>query len=209
MVYEVQYLSLLIIASLALIAPVLSARLRLPVVTAEIVCGIVIGRSGLDLIKGSQWLDFLAAFGFVFLMFLSGLEIDFTMIKKSSNPSKGNSLVFGLKLFAFTFLIAYIISLLLGYARLTSNALYIALTLSTTSVGIVLPLIIETRLNKTDYGQNILLSALVCDFLTIFLLPILIAQSSKGVSPELFMVLLLFIAFLAVYRLTIFASQND
>ena len=73
------FTALLVITLLALLVPVLVSRLpgiRLPIVVGEILAGIVVGRSGLQLIAPSATLQFLQEFGFVFLMFLSGLELD-------------------------------------------------------------------------------------------------------------------------------------
>ena len=89
------FMPLLIVCGLAFIIPFVASRFpyfELPVIVLEILAGIVIGNSGFGIITLSeatlpqalmadQWLDFLAMFGFAFLMFLSGLEIDFTLIK--------------------------------------------------------------------------------------------------------------------------------
>ena len=56
-------------------------RLRLPIVVGEILAGIVVGRSGFGWVTHEdQLLTLLAEFGFVFLMFLAGMEIDFSKL---------------------------------------------------------------------------------------------------------------------------------
>ena len=87
MTHEFPFLSLLLITGLAATVPLLASRLRrfdIPIVVLEILVGIVIGKSGLDLIEPSPALEFLAAFGFTFLMFLSGLEVDFAALMSSA-----------------------------------------------------------------------------------------------------------------------------
>src|SRR5210317_245133 len=78
------FVPLLIIASLAFLVPLILSRfkkLRLPIVVGEILAGIVIGHSGLQLIPPDQpIIDFMAELGFVFLMFISGMEIDFSTL---------------------------------------------------------------------------------------------------------------------------------
>src|SRR5687768_1992615 len=77
------FVALLIVTILAVAVPVSLSRLRfipLPVVVGEVIAGILIGQSGLDLVPPSEILQFLAEFGFAFLMFLSGLEINFSLI---------------------------------------------------------------------------------------------------------------------------------
>ena len=74
-------LSLLIVVTIAFVTPILLHRFKLnfiPVVVAEIIMGLVIGKSGFDVVHEDMWLSTLSTLGFIFLMFLSGLEIDFT-----------------------------------------------------------------------------------------------------------------------------------
>lgn len=51
-------------------------------VVAEIIMGIIIGQSFLNLVHKDSMLNILSTLGFIFLMFLSGLEIDFSTFKK-------------------------------------------------------------------------------------------------------------------------------
>jgi Kef-type K+ transport system membrane component KefB len=72
MTHEFPFLSLLLITGLAATVPLLASRLgrlHVPIVVLEILVGMVIGKSGLDLIEPSPALEFLAAFGFTYLMF--------------------------------------------------------------------------------------------------------------------------------------------
>jgi monovalent cation:H+ antiporter-2, CPA2 family len=73
--------SLLIVVVVALLTPILLNRLRLqviPVVVAEIIAGIMIGKTGFNLVKPDIWIETLSTLGFLLLIFLSGLEIDFS-----------------------------------------------------------------------------------------------------------------------------------
>lgn len=88
------FFSLLLITLLAVIAPVLLSRfhvVRLPLVVGEILAGIIIGQSGINLVQQTPTLDFLAEFGFAFLMFLSGLEVSFGMLTHPSAMEKISS----------------------------------------------------------------------------------------------------------------------
>ena len=81
---EVTFLPLLLVLFLAFIVPIMLSRfqkLRLPIVVGEIIAGIIVGRSGFGWVAHHDMvLDLLAEFGFVFLMFLSGMEIDFSSL---------------------------------------------------------------------------------------------------------------------------------
>src|SRR3954463_10788899 len=83
---HVSVISLLIVVTMAFLTPILLHRFKLnfiPVVVAEIIMGLIIGKSGFDLVHQDVWLSTLSTLGFIFLMFLSGLEIDFTAFSGS------------------------------------------------------------------------------------------------------------------------------
>ncbi|PTG02849.1 sodium:proton antiporter, partial [Staphylococcus chromogenes] len=86
-----EFVSLVVVIIAALLTPILVNRLRisfLPVVVAEILMGIIIGNSFLNLVHRDNVLDILSTLGFIFLMFLSGLEIDFNAFKKDKTKAK-------------------------------------------------------------------------------------------------------------------------
>jgi trk system potassium uptake protein len=68
---------LLLIILLTVVVPIVVGRTRpvhLPIVVGEILTGVAICQSGLDLVQPGPTLIFLSELGFTFLMFLSGLE---------------------------------------------------------------------------------------------------------------------------------------
>lgn len=166
--------SLLLITILAVAVPVLSSRLRairLPLVVGEILAGIVIGQSGFNLVQRTPTLDFLARFGFAFLMFLSGLEVSFSSLSHSLRDGKqrfraGGPIPLALLNFLLTLLIATGIGLVLQHFGMTRSAILMGLILSTTSLGIVVPILKERGLTDSPYGQLLLVSSLVSDFAT-------------------------------------------
>ncbi|NIO16667.1 MAG: cation:proton antiporter, partial [Deltaproteobacteria bacterium] len=58
-----QALSLMIIATAALLLPNIAGRLRMPPVVAEILFGVIIGKSLLDIPVASEWITILAEIG--------------------------------------------------------------------------------------------------------------------------------------------------
>ena len=153
-----QAFSLIIISLAVFIVPILSRYLKIPSIVGEILFGIAIGKSGLGLIMSGEWLSFLAHFGFLLLMFLSGFEIDFEYLEKQGRKQ----VVFALFIFFCTVLLAYLFSTLMGFG------FYMTLILSTTSLGLAIPTLRETGLSKSLLGQNIILAAIIADFLTLF-----------------------------------------
>jgi Kef-type K+ transport system membrane component KefB len=60
-------------------APIISKMIKTPVVVIEITLGLLCGYLGL--IYSDETLKLVAKFGFVYLMFLAGLEINFKLVK--------------------------------------------------------------------------------------------------------------------------------
>ncbi len=204
---EFPFLSLLLITALAAFVPLLASRLRrlrVPIVVGEILAGIIVGQSGLNLIETSPALDFLATFGFTYLMFLSGLEVDFSALLALKDQTNGgrlsNPLILGLAVFILTVAGGLVVALGLTRVGLIQNPLIMALILSTTSLGIVVPVLKERSLTGSRYGQSLLISALVADFVTLLLISLVVAVISHGLTFELLLVLLLLGAFATIAR---------
>lgn len=78
---RLEFLPLLFVLFLTFLVPPLVSRIRwLPVVVSEIIVGMIIGKSGFNLVKPDATLDFLGEIGLAILMFLAGLEIDFNLV---------------------------------------------------------------------------------------------------------------------------------
>lgn len=203
------FLSLLLITALAAFVPLLASRLRrirLPTVVGEILAGMIVGRSGLDLIQSSPTLDFLALFGFSYLMFLSGLEVEFAAFSADSEDSGSRSrlrrsVLLGSLVFFLSLVISYSSACVLLFLDLISDPLMIALILSTTSPGIVVPVLKERALIATDLGQTILFSALTADFGTLLLITVDVVILSHGPTPEVLFILVFLVAFAFLFRM--------
>ncbi len=68
---------------LAFFIPLLTHRLSggaIPSVVGELAAGIIFGRTLLGVIEANVWLEFLSLFGFAYLMFLAGLEVDVRLL---------------------------------------------------------------------------------------------------------------------------------
>ncbi len=178
-------LSLLLVTSAVAVLPWVSRLLRLPSPVTEILFGVVLGKSVLHLQMGGDWLPFLAHLGFLVLMFQAGMEINFTMLKKQS---KGQ-LLFQVVFFAVTLLLAVIAALILG------RGVFIALVLTTTSLGLVMPVLKESGLNKSPIGQAILMAATLADFLTLFGITFFVLWAQHGLSWQFVQPLPLFVGF--------------
>lgn len=113
--------SLVVVLIVAFLTPILLHRFKLsiPVVVAEIIMGLIIGKSGLNLVvEGDTWLQTLSMLGFIFLMFLSGLEIDFSSFEKGKKKQflpNGKEAPNTFAAASIIFVGIFILSLLLSY----------------------------------------------------------------------------------------------
>jgi Kef-type K+ transport system membrane component KefB len=151
---------------LAVIATILSIRLGIAVVLIEVVVGAV--ASNLIYIEVTPWVNMLASFGAVTIVFLAGAEIEPQSLKKNLKES----LTIGLLSFLLPFLgVMAVAHYVFGW---DSYAAKIAgLALSTTAVAVVYAVIVEGGLAETRMGQSILAACFVTDFLTVIMLGIL------------------------------------
>ena len=195
------YILLLTIAGFAFLIPILSGRIGVPAVVGEIICGILLGALGLSVEgEGQIIIDFLASFGLIFLMFLVGMEIDFSIIE-TRGPK---SFIIGFFIFLFTIAISAYLTSRLGYfdSRYQYQyGIFSALLLSSSAVGLTVPTIKELGMLKTDYGQTILVSAFIADFATVLLITVYTLYLKEGLTMEMLMIALVFILFFAVYQL--------
>lgn len=184
--------------------------MRLPIVVGEILAGILIGRSGLKLVgEHEPMLELLAEFGFVFLMFLSGMEIDFSnlaviMTRGQSNNKRWNPVTLASLSFVLTLALSAGFGYLLVGSNLASNPWMMALILSTTSLGVVVPVLKERGLSSGQFGQTVLIAALIADFVTMLMITIGVAALSSGITLDILLVGLLFVAFFLMYHFGMF-----
>ena len=202
------FLPLLTVLFLAFLVPIALSRfrkLRLPIVVGEIIAGIIVGRSGFGWVQHHEVvLDLLAELGFVFLMFLSGMEIDFSSLGLlSGGDKKEKQPLSPIRLAGLSFIFTLILSTLIGFAftraNLASSPWMIALILSTTSLGVVVPVLKEQGLSSGRYGQTLLISALIADFVTMLLITVVVAALSHGITLDILLIGLLFVAFFLMY----------
>ena len=197
--------ALLLVVVLVLVPVLLSRFRRIPVVVGEIMAGIIIGPSVLGLVNGHEpTLDLLAEIGFAFLMFLSGLEIDFSILFAASKSKRKNG-PSSLLLAGLSFILTLVLALAIGFGLSSGGYVrdpwMMTLILSTTSLGIVVPVLKERRMSAGRFGQTILLAALLADFLTMFLITVYVAVRSTGLTLEILLIVLLFVPVVLLYQL--------
>jgi Kef-type K+ transport system membrane component KefB len=190
----VHFTNLLIVVAAAFAAPLvlgLVPALKLPSVVLEIVAGIVLGPSVLGWVQVDQAVEVLATIGLAFLLFLAGLEIEFHKLR-------GRPLVLASLGYALSFAVALVASLLLDAAGLTQAPLLVAIILTATSLGIVVPVLKDAGEIETGFGQLVVAAASIADFGAIVLLSLFFSREATGTGTKL-----LLLGSLAVLAVTI------
>lgn len=213
---QVEFAPLVVVSVLAVVVPILLHRIprvAIPIIVGEILAGMLAGPYGFDLIHGeSPQLEFLKLFGFAYLMFLSGLEIDFDVLFRGGGMSGVTGadktrralmspLGAGIVSFSLTLTIAVGCSWWLVETGLASNVWVMALILSTTSLGVVVPVLKERGFIRTPFGQYVLVAAVIGDLATVVLISIYVILRTQGNTFEVLFVLVLLLATFGVYRL--------
>ena len=126
---------LVVVAAVALAAPLvigLIPGLRLPSAVLEIVAGIVVGPAVLGWVEMDDVIRVFSLFGLAFLLFLAGLEIDFDRLR-------GRPLRLASTGFVVSLAIALLVGAALAAAGQVEDGLIVAIILSATSLGVVVP----------------------------------------------------------------------
>ncbi len=203
------FAALLLVVGLAFFVPVILSRfrkLRLPIVVGEILAGILIGRSGFNLVQpNDEVLNLFAQFGFVFLFFLAGTEIDFSLLSLRTGKASGQKLsenptLLSIISYASTLVLAFLVSLLLMQQGFSSTPWILTVILAPSALGVIFPVLKENHFTGSRLGQALMVATMFADFGTIILLTIVVAILSFGLTFEILLVGLLFIAFLLFYR---------
>jgi Kef-type K+ transport system membrane component KefB len=204
----------------ALLAPIVSAllpRRLLPIIVAEILLGIVAGQSGLRLIEPNPVLAVLGWLGFAMLMFVSGIEIDLKVLLPHGRAVRSGPrrpLSWSMAIVLATFLISVAGAFLIfGAERPLSHVVFLALVLSTTSVGIVVPTLKERGIAAGAFGQILLAGSILADLLTMLLVSVLAAWMSGGESARAWLplafLMLAAIAGVVIHRFARKGSMRD
>lgn len=209
--FDFEFYPLLIVVAIAWIIPTLMSLFRItkiPTVIIEILAGYFIGKYLIQSFPSDSTyiLDYLALTGFVFLMFLGGLEIDVDQLIASFPRRKitfiryiKNPFLVGIVYFVITLIVSYSAAWGLSYVVEVKNIWYFSLIMVTTSVGIILPVLKNRAETNSHFGQMLILSAAVADILSIILFTITAFVLKNGFKPELLWLLSLVVLFYIFY----------
>lgn len=193
--------ALMVILFLAKLSSYLSIRLGQPSVLGELLIGLVLGPSLLDLTHLSFMQDThlteviveLGELGVLLLMFIAGLELNFSELANNTKVS------------AFAGVLGVIFPVGLGwgvgalFGMEVQTALFLGLILGATSVSISAQTLMELNVLRSRVGLGLLGAAVFDDILVILLLSITLAVFSGGGSlSSVLIVLVRILAYLGI-----------
>jgi Kef-type K+ transport system membrane component KefB len=198
------FTSVLVVAAIAFLAPLLLGllpRAPLPAVVLELVGGILVGPSVLGWAEVDSPVRTLSLLGLAFLLLLAGLEIDFDRLRGRL-----------LQVAALGFVLSFGIALAAGFAfhaaGLAKSPLLLAIMLSATSLGVVVPVLKDAGESGSQLGQLVLAGATIADVATIVLLS-LFFSAEAGSTASRAILLGLFAVFAAGVGLAILGAERS
>ena len=170
-------LAIIIIVSVAKTAGYLSTRLGQPAVLGQLVAGVLLGPTVLNLfhtpiftdVHQGETISLLAELGVIFLMFVTGLEVDLGQLRHSGKVSA----LAGTLGVVFPVLMGWGTAALFGFPM--EVGLFLGLILAATSVSISAQTLLDLRVLRSREGVSLLGAVVFDDILVILLLSIFVA----------------------------------
>lgn len=154
-------------------SPIISKMIKTPVVVVEIILGLLCGYLGL--IYSDETLKLVAKFGFVYLMFLAGLEINFKLVKIIKATLAVNVILYFILLYTISGLVCWLFGLGLTY--------FVALPIF--SLGMIMMLLKEY--GKEQPWLNLALSiGVVGEIISILALTLFSGWTEYGFTSNFF-----------------------
>ena len=183
-------------------------HMKIPWVVALLVGGIVIGPSGFDLFTPDPTIEFFSYIGLIFLMFMAGIE---SRVSNVSGIQKRIAIT-GFFIGFIPMLAGFFIVLALGYELQT--AVLMGIVFISSAVAVVIPQFQEHKLLNSDLGKTVIVSAVVVDVISLFLLAFFLQYADGSftiMSLASFVLTILLLALLAfvIPKIRMFTFEED
>jgi Kef-type K+ transport system membrane component KefB len=186
---DLAFTNLLIVVAVGFGAPLVLGffpAVRLPSVVLEIVAGIVVGPAVLGWVSVDEPVRVFSTVGLAYLLFLAGLEVDFERLR-------GRVLRLALVGFVVSLAIAIAAGVLLKAGGFVSQPLFVAIVLSATSLGVLVPVLKDVGEIESTFGQLIVASATIADFATVILLSLFFSREAGSTASKVILLVGLFV----------------
>lgn len=208
----INYDSLMILAIVAFFTPFLVAKLKklkVPYQVGEIFIGIILGKSFLNIIHPDVWIIFLSDLGLAYLMFLSGLEINFDDLKLVEGETLKDSKIFvSIKMFVISIVISFILCFILRFVGISNGRLFFTFLFTAAAPGLLVPILKNKQIISSEFGQSLLIFGIIAEFVCLIGISFISSVSIYGLSLKSFEFLIIFLAAIFIYLLTKFIFKK-
>jgi Kef-type K+ transport system membrane component KefB len=171
-----QIAQLTVIALAAVLAPAVASLLRrwiaIPGVILELVFGVLIGPQVMDLARPSSLIVDFAGMGLALLMFLAGYELELGAVRGAPLRLATGSWACSVGL------AAAVEAILIFTGHTHGESVVIALALTTTALGTLLPILRDTGILASEFGRHVFAVGTMGEFGPIVLIAVLLSGKS-------------------------------
>jgi Kef-type K+ transport system membrane component KefB len=174
---DASFTNIMGVLAIAVVSPLIATaipKLRIPSIVIEFVLGVIVGPDVLGWVNIDEPLDVLALLALGFLLFVAGTEVEVSTLRGPLLQRATVAYLLGLA-------IAFGLASLLGAADIVLTPSLVAIILSATGLGVVVPILRDTGLTTTTVGQTILIVASVAEFSAVVLLSLFFGEGESGV----------------------------
>jgi Kef-type K+ transport system membrane component KefB len=169
--------TLVLIVSIAVMSPfiadVVRRWVRLPGVVIEIGLGMIIGPHVLGWAHLDEVIEVLAEMGLVFLIFLAGFEID-------PEEVKGRPVRLAAQGWCVSLALGIVVAFALHALDVTATVRFVAIALTTTAIGTLLPILGDAGALKSPLGSNFLASGAMGELGPIVAISVALTTDAPG-----------------------------
>ncbi len=165
---------------LAFLAPLVVRLVQLPIpdIVVQILFGVLVGPQVLGWASIDEPVRVLSLIGLSFLLFLAGLELDLDRMR-------GRTLRVAATGFGLSCALAVAVGGILGAAELARSPFLIAVILSATSVGIVIPILSDSGALNTVLGRLVVVGGSLAEVIPVALLSLLFSNTARDLGSRL------------------------
>lgn len=174
-------LALLII----LLAPMLTARLKVPDIVGFIGAGVIVGPYGFNLLTKNLAIELFATIGLLYIMFIAGVELNISRFKKD----KHKSLTFGFLTFFIPIVIGFpVCYYLLGYPLITS---LLTASMFATHTLVAYPIVNKYRIADNEAVPITVGGTILTDTAVLLIFPVILGAKSGGLTAAFWLQLVI------------------
>ena len=177
----ISFTSLLIVGAVAVAVPLflgLVPAVKVPAVVLEILGGILVGPTVLGWVHLDVAVRVIADLGLGFLLFMAGFEIDLRRFDR-------RILILVSRAFLLSMMLALLVAYGLQLGGQVRDGLLVGITLVSTSLGVLVPILHDAGQTETIFGRMIMAAGSLAELAPLVLLSVFFSASSKNPGAEL------------------------